>query len=424
MFNLKKNNTNIKTEILAGITTFLTMAYVLFVHPNMLSNTGMDKGALITVTALVSSISCFAVAFFANSPIAMAPGMGLNAFFTFSLCLSENIPWQTSLGIVFLSGLVFLLLTVFGTREKIMNAIPEPIKSSISIGIGLFIAFIGFQGMGLIVHNDATLISLGKWNIQNIIGIFGLFITIFLLLIKVRGAILIGIVVSTIVAIILKQTQIPSYFVSYPPSIMPIAFKLDILGALKISFIVPILTFMYMDLFDSIGTILAVSDEGKLIDRDKNPKNIKKILMVDASATMFGAIFGTSTTTSYMESAAGIAEGGKTGLTAFVIGIFFLLSMFFSPLISIVPYFAVAPALVIVGIFMMKSINKIDFQNLEYAIPAFFTILMMPLSYSISTGISFGFISYVLIKIFKLQFKDLNFLIILIFILSIFNLVF
>src|SRR5574344_195911 len=310
MFNLKKNNTNIKTEILAGITTFLTMAYVLFVHPNMLSNTGMDKGALITVTALVSSISCFAVAFFANSPIAMAPGMGLNAFFTFSLCLSENIPWQTSLGIVFLSGLVFLLLTVFGTREKIMNAIPEPIKSSISIGIGLFIAFIGFQGMGLIVHNDATLISLGKWNIQSIIGIFGLFITIFLLLIKVRGAILIGIVVSTIVAIILKQTQIPSYFVSYPPSIMPIAFKLDILGALKISFIVPILTFMYMDLFDSIGTILAVSDEGKLIDRDKNPKNIKKILMVDASATMFGAIFGTSTTTSYMESAAGIAEGG------------------------------------------------------------------------------------------------------------------
>jgi adenine/guanine/hypoxanthine permease len=424
MFNLKKNNTNIKTEILAGITTFLTMAYVLFVHPNMLSNTGMDKGALITVTALVSSISCFAVAFFANSPIAMAPGMGLNAFFTFSLCLSENIPWQTSLGIVFLSGLVFLLLTVFGTREKIMNAIPEPIKSSISIGIGLFIAFIGFQGMGLIVHNDATLISLGKWNIQNIIGIFGLFITIFLLLIKVRGAILIGIVVSTIVAIILKQTQIPSYFVSYPPSIMPIAFKLDILGALKISFIVPILTFMYMDLFDSIGTILAVSDEGKLIDRDKNPKNIKKILMVDASATMFGAIFGTSTTTSYMESAAGIAEGGKTGLTAFVIGILFFLSMFFSPLISIVPYFAVAPALVIVGIFMMKSINKIDFQNLEYAIPAFFTILMMPLSYSISTGISFGFISYVLIKIFKLQFKDLNFLIILIFILSIFNLVF
>ncbi len=407
-FQLEKHNTNVKQEIIAGTTTFLTMAYIIFVNPGILSETGMDKGALITVTCLAAFIGTMITALWVNAPLAMAPGMGLNAFFTYTLVFGMGASWNVALGVVFISGVVFLLLTMTGLREKIIDAIPLQLRLAVGAGIGLFIAFIGMQNLGLIVSNPATLVGLGKMTPTVIIGLIGLIIMGALEIKQVKGGILIGIVVTTIIGIVLGYVELPNGFVSTPPSISPIALKLDILGALKVSMIGPIFSFMFVDLFDSVGTIVACANEAEMINEDGKIENVSKILEADAAATVIGSLLGTSTTTTFVESASGIAEGGRTGLTSATTAILFFLAMFFTPVIGIVPAFATAPALIIVGVYMFKNLIDIDLHKIEVAIPAFLTIILMPLTYSISTGITFGFISYGLIQIIAGKTKDMK----------------
>ena len=400
LFQLKEHGTTLKQEIIAGITTFLTMAYIIFVNPSILSMTGMDKGALITVTCLASAIGTAITAFWVNAPLAMAPGMGLNAFFTFTLVLGNGATWEQALGVVFISGVIFLALTFSGLREKIIDAIPAEIRLAVGAGIGLFIAFIGMQGMGLIVSNPATVVALGKFNLNVVLGLVGFAIMGFLEMKKVKGGILIGIVATTVLGIIFGAVQLPSQIISMPPSPAPIALKLDVLGAIKQVFLGSIFSFMFVDLFDSLGTIMACAHEAEMIDEKGKIKNVSKILEADAIATVIGSLLGTSTTTTFVESASGIAVGGRTGLTALTTAILFAISLFFSPIIGVVPAFATAPALILVGVYMFKNLLDIDFHNIEVAIPCFLIIIMMPLTYSISIGISFGFISYILVCLF------------------------
>ena len=398
-FKLEKHNTNMKQEVVAGTTTFLTMAYIIFVNPGILGETGMDKGALITVTCLAAFIGTMITALWVNAPLAMAPGMGLNAFFTYTLVFGMGASWNVALGVVFISGIVFLLLTMTGFREKIIDAIPLQIRLAVGAGIGLFIAFIGMQNLGLIVANPAILVGLGPLTPTVLLGLLGLIIMGGLEIKKVKGGILIGIIITTVLGIILGHVEMPTGFISTPPSIAPIAMKLDILGALKVSMIGPIFSFMFVDLFDSVGTIVACAKEAEMIDEKGKIENVSKILEADAAATVIGSLLGTSTTTTFVESASGIAEGGRTGLTSATTATLFFLAMFFTPIIGIVPAFATAPALIIVGVFMFKNLIDIDLHNIEIAIPAFLTIILMPLTYSISTGITFGFISYAIIQV-------------------------
>ncbi|MCK5780629.1 MAG: NCS2 family permease [Psychrilyobacter sp.] len=398
-FKLEQHGTNVKQEIIAGTTTFLTMAYIIFVNPGILGETGMDKGALITVTCLAAFVGTMITALWVNAPLAMAPGMGLNAFFTYTLVFGMGATWNVALGVVFISGIIFLALTMTGFRQKIIDAIPLQLRLAVGAGIGLFIAFIGLQNLGLIVANPATLVGLGPMTPTVLLGLLGLLIMGGLEIRKVKGGILIGILVTTLIGMLFGLVQLPSAIISTPPSIAPIAFKLDILGALKISMIGPIFSFMFVDLFDSVGTIVACANEAGMIDEDGNIENVSKILEADAAATVIGSLLGTSTTTTFVESASGIAEGGRTGLTSMTTAILFFLAMFFTPIIGIVPSFATAPALIIVGVFMFKNLIDIDLKNIEVAIPTFLTIILMPLAYSISMGIVFGFISYAAIKV-------------------------
>jgi len=407
LFKLSERKANVRTEILAGLTTFLTAAYIVFVNPNILSNTGMNKGALITVTCVVAGLSSILMGLWANAPIMMAPGMGLNAFFAFTLVLGQKVPWQQALGVVFVSGVIFLVLTFLGIRERIVKAIPISLRIATSVGIGLFIAFIGMQGLGLIVKNDAVLVGLGTINKTVLLGLFGFLLIAILEIRRVKGSILIGILVTAVLGMLLKLSPFPGGLVSVPPSMAPVAFKLDILGALKISLWASIFSFMFVDLFDSLGTLLAVCREAGL-EKDGDIKDLPKMLSADALATVFGSILGTSTTTSYIESASGVAEGGKTGLTAITTGIFFLLAAFFTPVIGAVQAYATAPALIIVGIFMMRGIGKLDFYNFEEGVPAFLTLILMPLTYSIAKGLVFGFISYTIIKLMVGKAKELD----------------
>jgi AGZA family xanthine/uracil permease-like MFS transporter len=407
-FQLKNHKTTTKREVIAGLTTFLTMSYIMFVNPSILSATGMDKGALITVTALASFIGTFLVAVWANVPFAMAPGMGLNAYFTYTLVIGQKVDWQTALGVVFLSGVFFLILTLIGVREKIVNAIPLSLRISISSGIGLFITFIGFKNLGLIVDNQATLVSLGHLTTPVILGLIGVFIIAILEVKKIKGSILIGILVTTILGIIFGEVGMPKEIISLPHSIAPIAFKLDIMAAFKWGLFGAIFSFMFVDLFDSIGTILACSYEAELVKKDGTVKKIEKMLGADAIATISGAVLGTSTTTTYIESSSGIADGGRTGLASVVTAVMFLVALVFTPIISIVPAFATAPALIIVGVFMFKNIKNIDFADFSESVPAFLTIILMPLTYSISTGLIFGFLSYIFINAFSGNFKKIS----------------
>ena len=422
-FGFEARETNLKQEIIGGLTTFLTMAYIVIVNPAILSDgTGMDKGALITVTCLAAAIGCLLAAFIANMPIAMAPGMGMNAFFTYSLVVGRGIPWEQALGIVFLSGVIFLALTLMKIREKVVDSIPIVIRYSIAAGIGLFIAFIGLQNMGLIVANPATLIGIGKFTPAVTLGVVGLIITGFFELKKIKGGILYGILITTAIGLITGNASLPSTIVSLPPSIESTFLKFDVIGALKISFIGPIFSFMFLDLFDSIGTIIACAKAAGLEDEDGNVADIGKALEADAIATVAGAILGTSTTTTFVESAAGVADGARTGFSSIVVAICMILTLFFAPIIGIVPGYATAPALIIVGVYMFKNLLNIDFNKMETAIPAFLTIIMMPLAYSISIGISFGFISYVVIEIFQGKIKTINPIMWIITILAIVNL--
>ncbi len=398
LFNLEARNTSVKTEIIAGATTFLTMAYIIFVNPAILADAGMDKSALIAVTCIVTAIATIVTGLFANAPIAMAPGMGLNAFFAYTLVITQKISWQTALGVVFLSGLFFLILTLVGLRKKLVEAIPTSLISAISVGIGLFITFIGLQNLGIVIDNPVTLVKAANLNSTITIGLAGLIVMIFLEMKKVKGSLLIGIIVTTVLAILFGKISKPQSLISADISIAAVAMKLDILGALKWSLFGSIFSLMFMDMFDSIGTLMACCNEAKMSDENGKIKELDRLLTIDAGATMLGAAFGTSTTTSYIESAAGIEQGGRTGLTSITTGILFLIAVLFVPVVGIVPNYATAPALIMVGLFMIKEIKKIDFMQMENAFPAFIIIIMIALSYSISTGLAFGFISFTLLK--------------------------
>ncbi|MCP4375177.1 MAG: NCS2 family permease [bacterium] len=398
IFELKARGTNVRREVVAGAVTFLTMSYIVIVNPDILSQTGMDKNALIGVTILAAAFGTLLVGLWANVPFAMAPGMGLNAFFTYTLVIGHKVSWEQALGVVFLSGVVFLLLSLVGAREKIVAAIPLSLRLAAASGIGLFITFIGLKNLGFIVDSPATLVKLGTFDAKVGLGVLGLVVMCVLTVRKVRGAILIGIILVTLAAVFTGHAEV-SGVVSKPPSIAPIFLKLDILGAMRLSLIGAIFSFMFVDLFDSVGTIVACSHEAGLIGKDGKISKINRMLQADAVATIGGAILGTSTTTTYIESGAGIAEGGRTGLASVVTGLLFLAVLFITPLIGIVPAFATAPALIMVGVFMFQSIAKIDLSNFTEALPAFLTIVLMPLTYSISTGLAFGFVAYIVLGV-------------------------
>ncbi len=401
LFRLKEHGTDLKTEIIAGFTTFVTMGYILVVNPLILGETGMDPGAIFTATALSAGIATLVMAFYAKLPFALAPGMGLNAFFAYTIVLGMEYPWEFALTAVFLEGLAFILLTALNVREAIVNAIPDNLKKAISVGIGLFIAFIGLQNAGMIVDNPTTLV--GKGSIGNapfILASLGLIITSILMAFRVRGALLIGIVVCTIIGIPLGVTQRPSEFISLtPPSLAPIAFKFDFSQVLSFDMLIVVFTFLLVDMFDTLGTLIGVSTKAGLLDSKGKIPRIKQALMADAVGTTVGACLGTSTVTTYVESAAGVEEGGRTGLTALITGLLFLLSLSISPLVLMIPGAATAPALIIVGLFMVSPIKEIELTKITEALPAFLTMIMMPLTYSISDGIIFGMLSYIFLKV-------------------------
>ncbi len=398
-FGLREKGTSVRTETIAGLTTFLTMAYIIFVNPAILSTAGMDKQALIIVTCLVSGLITIATGLFGHAPIAMAPGMGLNAFLSYSLVLNGKITWQAALGVVFLSGLLCWLLTLLGLRKRLVEAIPIGLVSAISVGIGLFITFIGLQDLGVIVKNEQTLVSAGPMTWTVAMGLCGLLLMAFLAIKKIKGALLIGMIFSTLLAVATGFVQRPGRLVSFDFDITPVAFQLDIIGALKWSLFANIFALMFIDMFDSIGTLVACCHEAKMVDENGTIKGLDRLLQIDAAASMLGAVMGTSSIASYIESAAGIEEGGRTGLTSVVTGLCFLVALLFVPLVGIVPKYATAPALIMVGLFMVKEIKRIDFANLEEAFPAFIIMVMIALSYSISTGLAFGFLSFALIKL-------------------------
>ncbi len=406
-FQLKEKQTSVKVEFMAGVTTFLTMGYIIFVNPLFLSPTGMDKEALIAVTCIVSAIATIIVGVFANAPIAMAPGMGLNAFFAY-LVSSGKMDWQTALGVVFLSGLLFLALTLLGLRKKIVEAIPASLISAIAVGIGLFITFIGLVKLGIVVKDEHTLVTAGPLTGTVLIGLFGLLVMLYFEMKKMVGSLILGILASSALAIAFGKTELPTQVISLHLNIEAISFKLNIFGALKWGFFGSIFTLMFMDMFDSVGTLVACCHQADMVDENGKIKGLDRLLGIDAIATMIGAVFGTSTTTAYIESAAGIEQGGRSGLTSIVTGVLFLLALLFVPIVGIVPGYATAPALIMVGLFMMKEVKQIDFSNMGEAFPAFIIIVMIALSYSISTGLAFGFISFTIIKTVSGRAKDIK----------------
>lgn len=389
---------NLRTEVMAGITTFLTMAYILAVNPNILGETGMDKGALFTTTVLMAALPTIFMALYAKLPLALAPGMGLNAFFAYTVCAVMGYTWQFALTAVFLEGLVFLLLTVTNLREKIVDVIPNTLKNAIGAGIGLYIAFIGLKSAGVIVDNPATLVSLGKLSTSNaILALIGIVITSVLLIKNVKGALLWGILITTLIGIPLGETKIDKVF-SIPPSVDPIFLKFEWSHVFTKDMAVIVFTFLFVDLFDCIGTVIGVANRANMVKADGKIPRLKEIFMVDSLSTAAGAAMGTSTVAVYVESAAGVNEGGRTGLTSMVTGACFLLALFFAPLFLAIPLAATTPVLVLVGLMMMGSVLKIDFSDYSEAIPAFVCVLLMPLTYSISEGVVLGHMCYVVIN--------------------------
>jgi len=410
-FKITENKSTLKTEIIAGITTFMTMVYILAVNPSILSDAGMDKDAVFTATALSAIIATLVMALVAKLPFALAPGMGLNAFFAYTVVLGMGYTWQFALTAVFLEGLIFLLLTALNIRELIVNSIPINLKHAISVGIGFFIAFIGLQSTGLIVDNPATLVSLGSMkNPSVLIGLTGVLVTGLLLAKKVKGALLIGILSSTIIGLFVGVTVVPDdfQFVSLPPSIEPIFFKFDFHQILSFDMLIVLFTFLFVDMFDTVGTLVGVSSKADMLDKDGNVPRVKRALFADSIGTTVGAVLGTSTVTTYVESAAGVAEGGKTGMTALTVAVMFGLALFFAPIFMMIPPEATASALIIVGLFMISPIMKIDLNDATEAIPAFLTIIMMPLTYSIAQGIVFGMLSYVILKLLTGRHKEVK----------------
>lgn len=409
LFKLRENQTSVRTEILAGLTTFVTMAYILAVNPNILSQTGMDQGALFTSTAVAAFVGTACMAFIANLPFALAPGMGLNAFFTYTVVMDMGASWQFALTAVFLEGLLFILLTLTRVREIIVNAIPVSIKNSISVGIGFFIAFIGLFGSGIIVQGDGVPITLGNLLEPNaIVAVLGIIITAVLVIKKVNAAILIGILASTILGFLFGVTKLPSSIISMPPSIAPIFMKFEWNNIFSADMLIVMMTFLFVDMFDTIGTLVGVSAKANMLDKNGNIPKAREALLADALGTTAGAILGTSTVTVYVESASGVSQGGRTGLTALSTGVFFLIALIFSPIFLSIPTAATTPALVVVGLYMMAPIKNIDLEDWTEALPAFLTMIIMPFGYSIAQGIVFGIISYVALKIFSGRAKGVS----------------
>ena len=435
MFKLRQNGTDVKTEVLAGITTFMTMAYILAVNPSIMAEAGMDQGAVFTATALAALVGTLLMALFANYPFALAPGMGLNAYFAYTVVLGMGYSWQTALTAVFVEGIVFIVLSLTNVREAIFNAIPKNLKAAVSVGIGLFIAFIGLQNAKIVI-GGATLVqlfSIENYNQVNgveasfndvgitvILALVGILVTGYLVIKQVKGNILWGILITWILGIICQFTGI---YVPNPelgfygllpdfsnglsvPSIMPVFGKLDFSGIFSLNFVVVIFAFLFVDMFDTIGTLIGVSSKAKMLDKDGKLPRIKGALMADAVATTAGAVFGTSTTTTFVESASGVSEGGRTGLTAVTTAILFGLSLFLSPIFLAIPSFATAPALVVVGFYMLTNVANIDFNDISEALPCYICIGAMPFFYSISEGISMGVISYVVLNLLTGKAKE------------------
>ena len=400
LFKLQERGTTVGREVVAGITTFLAMAYILAVNPGMLSETGMPFGGVFTATAIASAIATLVMAFLANLPVALAPGMGLNAFFTYTVCFGMGCSWQFALTAVLLEGILFILLSLFGIREAIINSIPATLRKAVAVGIGLFICLIGLTNAGITASDTGTIIGFVNLNVPSaLVAIIGLVITIVLYILKVPGAILIGIALTTIVGIPFGVTTVPEGWKPYSLPEAPLLFKFEWGSVLTGKFFIVFFTFLFTDLFDTIGTLMGVTEQAGLVDEKGNIPNAKGALLADAIGTVAGACLGTSTVTSFVESSSGVAAGGRTGLSSVVTAIMFLLALFFTPLFALIPSAATAPALIFVGFLMMQSISSIDFQDLTEGIPAFITIMVMPFAYSISKGIAFGMISYVICKI-------------------------
>ena len=431
LFKLKEHNTTVKTEVMAGITTFLTMAYILAVNPNMLSASGMDSGAVFTATALASALATFIMAFWANYPIALSAGMGLNAYFAYTVCLGQlngiEDPWKIALAAVLVEGIIFIILSFFKLRETIVNAIPENLKYGITSGIGLFIAFVGLKGAGVVVSDDSTLVALGNFGRPEVaLCLIGILVIAVMNHYNVKGSILWGILITWVLGIIAQLTGwyvvdpdagaaslIPSLSASsfIPPSISSTFCKFDFawIGSHVSEFVVIVFSFLFVDMFDTIGTVIGVAEKADLLDEDGNLPRVGRVLMADAIGTVAGSMLGTSTVTSFVASSSGVAEGGKTGLTAMTTGILFLVALFLSPIFLAIPSFATAPALVIVGFFMASSIKKMEFDgDLADAVGGYLAFLMMPLTYSIANGIMFGVLAWFIIKVCTGQLKKIH----------------
>ena len=422
LFKLKENHTDVKTEIMAGVTTFMTMAYILAVNPSILGASGMDTGAIFTATALASAIGSFCMALFANLPFVLSAGMGLNAYFAYTVVLGMGYSWEVALTAVFVEGIIFIILSLTNVREAIFNAIPASLKVAVSVGIGLFITFIGLQNAHIVV-DGSTLVGLFSFNgsvkagtfqsegITVVLALIGLLITAFLVIKNVKGNILLGILITWVLGIICQLTGlyvpnaeagfyslIPSGIISAPASVAPTLFKMDFSAIASLNFVVVVFAFLFVDIFDTLGTLIGCATKANMLDKEGKLPGIKGALMADAVGTTVGACLGTSTITTFVESSSGIAEGGRTGLTSVVSGLLFILALFFSPVFLAIPSFATAPALIVVGFFMMQSVAKINWSDMLEAIPAFICIFAMPFMYSISEGISFGVISFVVLN--------------------------
>lgn len=409
-FKLRQNNTNVRTEVIAGITTFMTMVYILFVNPMMLSETGMNREGIFIASALASAVATIIMGLFAKYPFALAPGMGLNAYFTYTVVMEYGYTWQEALFIILLEGIIFMLLSLVKFRELIFKSIPVSLKNAISVGIGFFIAFLGLQNGGVITQGNGTLIGIGDLaSAPTLLTIIGILLTAILVARKVKGSILIGIIVTTLIGIPFGVTVLQEGFspIQFPHGITEVAFKLQIPeNAFSTSFFIALFTLLFLDMFDTVGSLAGVASKTNMLDKDGNLPRVGKALFADAVGTTVGALLGTSTVTTFVESSAGVAEGGRTGLTSLVTGILFLLAIFLYPIFAIVPTAATAPALVIVGFLMTSPLLKINWEDITDAIPAFITIVTIPFSNSISEGIVFGVVSYVIIKLFAGRSKE------------------
>ena len=408
IFKLQDNNTTIAKEFLAGFTTFVTMAYIIFVNPQMMAASGMDLGASFVGTCIAASIACFVMGFYSNWPVGLAPGMGLNAFFTYTVVGEMGYSWEVALGAVFLAGILFVIISVTPLRQWMLNSIPMNLRIAMGAGVGLFVGFIGLKTGGLIIQNDATFLSLGNLkNIETLLAAIGFLLILILAIRKMTGAIIIGVLGITIIAFLLGLIEFNG-IVSSPPSLSPIFIKLDILGALDLAMISIIISFLFVNLFDTAGTLLGVASRANLIEDSGKIKYLDRALKADSSASVAGSLFGCSPVTSYVESSAGVEAGGRTGLTAITVGLFFLMAIFFSPLASMVPSYATAGALIYVAILMLSGMEKLDWSDNTELLPALIMIIMIPLTFSIANGIALGFISYVFLKLAARKMSDIS----------------